>query len=158
VGPVGAGGPGVKIPTRHLAFQFFQKISSVHSAQRRDAQGPQSPLAFLFRGAFSSQASQTLLVLSPRPCNACAQGLMVSKIFNERGEFGAKAHITDDVPPGVVWMRGGWFGLNHLTYGYAVLTGGALSLFTFFGWPGGLWRWGRDCSRLRVPMFLEHLH
>ena len=53
------------------------------------------------------------------------------KIFNERGEFGAKAHVTDDVPPGVVWIRDGWVGLNHLTSGDAVLTGDALSLFPF---------------------------
>jgi anaerobic selenocysteine-containing dehydrogenase len=44
------------------------------------------------------------------------------KIYNERGEFGAKAHVTDDVPPGVVWIRDGWVGLNHLTSGQAVLT------------------------------------
>jgi anaerobic selenocysteine-containing dehydrogenase len=53
------------------------------------------------------------------------------KIYNERGEFGAKAHITDDVPPGVVWIRDGWVGLNHLTSGHAVLTGDALNLFPF---------------------------
>jgi anaerobic selenocysteine-containing dehydrogenase len=39
------------------------------------------------------------------------------KIYNERGEFGAKAPVTDDMPPGVVWIRDGWFGLNHLTSG-----------------------------------------
>jgi anaerobic selenocysteine-containing dehydrogenase len=33
------------------------------------------------------------------------------KIYNEQGEFGANAHITDDVPPGVVWIRDGWVGL-----------------------------------------------
>jgi anaerobic selenocysteine-containing dehydrogenase len=53
------------------------------------------------------------------------------KIYNQRGEFAAKAHITDDVPPGVVWIRDGWVGLNHLTSGDAVLTGDALSLFPF---------------------------
>jgi anaerobic selenocysteine-containing dehydrogenase len=53
------------------------------------------------------------------------------KIYNERGEFAAKAHITDDVPPGAVWIRDGWVGLNHLTSGDAVLTGDALSLFHF---------------------------
>jgi anaerobic selenocysteine-containing dehydrogenase len=53
------------------------------------------------------------------------------KIYNERGEFGAKAHVTDDVPPGVVWIRDGWVGLNHLTSGDAVLTGAALNLFPF---------------------------
>src|SRR5499425_907464 len=53
------------------------------------------------------------------------------RIFNERGEFGAKAHVTDDVPPGAVWIRDGWVGLNHLTSGNAVLTGDALNLFPF---------------------------
>ena len=53
------------------------------------------------------------------------------KIYNERGEFGAKAHVTEDVPPGVVWIRDGWVGLNHLTSGDPVLTGDALSLFPF---------------------------
>jgi anaerobic selenocysteine-containing dehydrogenase len=55
----------------------------------------------------------------------------VIKIYNERGEFAAKAHITDDVPPGVVWIRDGWVGLNHLISGDAVLTGDALGLFHF---------------------------
>jgi hypothetical protein len=41
------------------------------------------------------------------------------------------AHITDDVPSGVVWIRDGWVGLNHLTSGDAVLTGDALSLLPF---------------------------
>jgi anaerobic selenocysteine-containing dehydrogenase len=53
------------------------------------------------------------------------------KIYNEQGEFGAMAYITNDVPPGVVWIRDGWVGLNHLTSGDAVLTGDALSLFPF---------------------------
>jgi anaerobic selenocysteine-containing dehydrogenase len=53
------------------------------------------------------------------------------KIFNERGEFGAMANITEDVPPGVVWIRDGWVGLNHLTSGDAVLVGDAPTLFSF---------------------------
>jgi anaerobic selenocysteine-containing dehydrogenase len=53
------------------------------------------------------------------------------KSYNERGEFAATAHITDDVPPGVVWIHDGWVALNHLTSGDAVLTGDALSLFPF---------------------------
>jgi anaerobic selenocysteine-containing dehydrogenase len=53
------------------------------------------------------------------------------KIYNERGEFRAKAYITDHVRPGVVWIRDGWMGLNHLTSGDAVLAGDALSLFPF---------------------------
>jgi anaerobic selenocysteine-containing dehydrogenase len=53
------------------------------------------------------------------------------RIYNDRGEFAAKACITDDVRPGVVWIRDGWVGLNHLTSGEAVLTGDALNLFHF---------------------------
>lgn len=53
------------------------------------------------------------------------------RIYNERGEFSAKACVTSDVKPGVVWMRDGWVGLNHLTSGKAVLTGDALNLFHF---------------------------
>jgi anaerobic selenocysteine-containing dehydrogenase len=53
------------------------------------------------------------------------------RIYNDRGEFAAKACITNDVRPGVVWIRDGWVGLNHLTSGEAVLTGDALSLFHF---------------------------
>jgi anaerobic selenocysteine-containing dehydrogenase len=53
------------------------------------------------------------------------------KIHNDRGEFAAKACVTNDVLPGVVWMRDGWVGLNHLTSGEAVLTGDALGLFPF---------------------------
>jgi anaerobic selenocysteine-containing dehydrogenase len=53
------------------------------------------------------------------------------KLFNERGEFRVKTHVTDDMPPGAVWIRDGWVGLNHLTSGDAVLTGDALSLFPF---------------------------
>jgi anaerobic selenocysteine-containing dehydrogenase len=53
------------------------------------------------------------------------------KIYNERGEFLARAHITDDVPSGVVWIRDGWVGLNHLTSGDPVLAGDALGLFHF---------------------------
>jgi len=43
----------------------------------------------------------------------------------------AGVHVTDDVPPGVVWIRDGWVGGNHLTSGDAVLTRDALTLFPF---------------------------
>jgi hypothetical protein len=43
----------------------------------------------------------------------------------------AKACITDDVRPGVVWIRDAWVGFNHLTSDEAVLAGDALSLFPF---------------------------
>ena len=36
-------------------------------------------------------------------------------IFNDRERFEARAKVTIDVIPGVVWMRTGWFGFNQLT-------------------------------------------
>ena len=38
-------------------------------------------------------------------------------IANERGQFAAIARVTEDVLPGVVWMRDGWFGVNQVTSG-----------------------------------------
>jgi anaerobic selenocysteine-containing dehydrogenase len=37
------------------------------------------------------------------------------RIRNERGEMRAKAHVTERVPSGVVWMHDGWRGINQLT-------------------------------------------
>ena len=47
------------------------------------------------------------------------------------GARSRKAHVTDDMRPGAVWMRDGWVGLNHLTSGEAVVTGEALGAFHF---------------------------
>jgi anaerobic selenocysteine-containing dehydrogenase len=53
------------------------------------------------------------------------------RVYNRRGAFAAKAHITDRIPPGVVWMRDGCVGLNQVTSGAAVLPEKALSFFHF---------------------------
>jgi len=53
------------------------------------------------------------------------------RIFNERGEFRARAHVTDDVPPATVWMRDGWTGLNDLTSGAPALPDDAVDVFEF---------------------------
>ena len=53
------------------------------------------------------------------------------RIFNERGEMRARAFVTGDVPPGTVWMRDGWAGLNTLTSGAPVLPDAAVDLFAF---------------------------
>ena len=53
------------------------------------------------------------------------------RIFNERGEMRARAHVTDRVPAGTVWMRDGWPGLNTLTSGAAILPNAAADLFEF---------------------------
>ena len=53
------------------------------------------------------------------------------RVHNQRGAFEAKAHITDHVPPGVVWMHDGWIGVNHVTAGTPVLPEAALNFFPF---------------------------
>jgi anaerobic selenocysteine-containing dehydrogenase len=54
------------------------------------------------------------------------------RIFNERGQMRALASVTDRVPPGTVWMRDGWAGLNTLTSGAPVLPDAAVDLFASF--------------------------
>jgi anaerobic selenocysteine-containing dehydrogenase len=53
------------------------------------------------------------------------------RIFNARGEMRARAFVTGNVPPGTVWMRDGWTGLNTLTSGAPVLPDAAVDLFAF---------------------------
>jgi anaerobic selenocysteine-containing dehydrogenase len=68
------------------------------------------------------------------PADAAARGLAdgaAIRIYNERGEFRARAHVTARVPPGTVWMRDGWEGINRLTAGRAVLPDEAVDLFHF---------------------------
>ena len=52
-------------------------------------------------------------------------------IFNDRGKFTAKAHVSDKILGGTVWMRDGWVGLNNVTSGSDVLPDAALNLFPF---------------------------
>ncbi len=58
-------------------------------------------------------------------------------IYNERGQFEARARVTGDVLPGVVWMRDGWVGLNHLTSGAPALSPAASDAIDPYGLPGG---------------------
>ncbi|UCH47177.1 MAG: molybdopterin-dependent oxidoreductase [Betaproteobacteria bacterium] len=53
------------------------------------------------------------------------------RIFNERGELKARAHVTERIPAGTVWMRDGWPDLNRLTSGAAVLPDAAVDHFEF---------------------------
>ncbi|MFQ5972534.1 MAG: hypothetical protein ACE5Q3_09385 [Alphaproteobacteria bacterium] len=52
---------------------------------------------------------------------------------NHTNEFRARARVTAKVPPGVVWMRHRWAGLNGLTSGDALIPDAALDLFGFSG-------------------------
>jgi anaerobic selenocysteine-containing dehydrogenase len=90
---------------------------------RGDKENPDSQGFLCIRGRSTSEIFHPDLT---QPCDGDAV-----KFYNERGEFQAKARVTDNVLPGTVWMRDGWVGLNHLTSGDAVLTGDALPLFPF---------------------------
>ncbi len=70
------------------------------------------------------------------PADAAARRLAdgaAIRVFNERGSLSARAHVTDRIPPGTVWMRDGWPGLNALTDGAPVLPDAAVDLFAFSG-------------------------
>ncbi len=78
----------------------------------------------------AGQALPTLAAADPRPelwihpTDAEARGIRSGQpveLFNRRGAFRAVASVTGDVLPGMVWMRDGWPGLNHLTSGEASL-------------------------------------
>jgi anaerobic selenocysteine-containing dehydrogenase len=68
------------------------------------------------------------------PADATARGVADGapiRIFNQRGEFEARARVTDRVPAGTVWMRDGWTGLNRLTSGAPAIPDGAVEAFGF---------------------------
>lgn len=59
------------------------------------------------------------------------------QIYNERGQFRAKARVTEDVQQGIIWMRDGWVGVNSVTNGDAVLSPLASDIVDPYGIPGG---------------------
>jgi len=113
---------------------------------------PDSPYPLIFRqgrtltqfhGFYDhGRALPTLARLDPEPvlwispadgaARALEDGAPI-RIFNERGEFTARARLTDQVPPGTVWMRDGWTGLNRLTDGEAAIPDLAVDSFGFSG-------------------------
>ncbi len=94
-----------------------------------------------FHGFYDhGRALPTLARLDPEPelwispADAAARGLKDGtpiRIFNDQGEFGARAHVTDRIPPGTVWMRDGWTGLNRLTSGTPSIPDDAVDTFGF---------------------------
>jgi anaerobic selenocysteine-containing dehydrogenase len=79
-------------------------------------------------------------VLWISPADASARGLAngaAIRIHNERGAMQARAHVTDKIPAGTVWMRDGWAGLNELTAGTPVLADAAVDAFHVLGFSGG---------------------
>lgn len=56
------------------------------------------------------------------------------ELFNDRARSQARAKVTDDVPPGVVWMRDGWTAVNALTSNTSCVPAPAAEAFPI---PGG---------------------
>jgi anaerobic selenocysteine-containing dehydrogenase len=57
-------------------------------------------------------------------------GVAIS-IFNQRGMMSGRAHVTEKIAAGTVWMRDGWPGLNSLSEGKALLPDAAVDRFAF---------------------------
>lgn len=53
------------------------------------------------------------------------------RLYNARGSLAARAHVTERMPTGAVWVRDGWPGLNQLTASAAVLPDRAVDVFAF---------------------------
>ena len=108
------------------------------------------PLAFrqgrtltAFHGFYDhGRALPTLAEADPEPSlwispeDAAQRGIedgAAIHLYNERGEFRARARVTRKIPPGAVWMRDGWEGLNRLTSGLPSIPDDAVDLFGFSG-------------------------
>jgi anaerobic selenocysteine-containing dehydrogenase len=66
--------------------------------------------------------------------DAAARGLAdgaAIRVYNARGALPARAHVTDKIPSGTLWLRDGWPGLNVLTEGAPVLPDAAADRFAF---------------------------
>ena len=154
--------PDLRFPTPSGKVEFYSERAAAHGLPAIPIYEPSPaspfPLAFRqgrtltqFHGFYEhGQALPTLARLDPEPrlwmapADAEARGLAEDaavRIFNGRGEFLARAHVTDRVPPGTVWMRDGWTGLNRLTAGAAVLPDTAVDIFGFSGGQAAFDAW-----------------
>ena len=154
--------PDLRFPTPSGKVEFYSERAAAHGLPAIPIYEPSPaspfPLAFRqgrtltqFHGFYEhGQALPTLARLDPEPrlwmapAAAEARGLAEDaavRIFNGRGEFLARAHVTDRVPPGTVWMRDGWTGLNRLTAGDAVLPDTAVDIFGFSGGQAAFDAW-----------------
>src|SRR5262249_29873061 len=86
------------------------------------------------------RALPTLARLDPEPqlwispVDAAKRGLAdgaAIRVYNERGEFRARALVTDRMMAGAVWMHDGWEGLNRLTAGGPCIPDEAVDTFAF---------------------------
>ncbi|HJS38090.1 MAG TPA: molybdopterin dinucleotide binding domain-containing protein, partial [Burkholderiales bacterium] len=73
---------------------------------------------------------QVWISIADAAARALADGAAI-RVYNARGELAARAHVTDKIPSGTLWLRDGWPGLNVLTEGAPVLPDAAADRFAF---------------------------
>lgn len=147
--------PGLAFPTPSGKVEFYSARAESLGLPPLPVYAPLAastgyPLSFRqgrtltqFHGFYDhGQALPTLARLDPRPelwlspADAAARGVedgAAIRIFNDRGEFRAHAHVTDRIPRGTVWMRDGWTGLNRLTSGAPSIPDEIVDTFGFSG-------------------------
>ena len=148
--------PDLRFPTPSGKIELYSERAKglglpplpVHEEPKLAAQG--YPLRFRqgrtltqFHGFYDhGRALPTLAAADPEPSlwispdDAAERGVKdgdAIRVYNQRGEMQARARVTDDIPPGTVWMRDGWLGLNTLTDGAAVIPDEAVDVFGFSG-------------------------
>ncbi len=146
--------PDLRFDTPSGKVEFYSERARAHGLPPLPVhlEPPRSayPLAFRqgrtltqFHGFYDhGRALPTLAQADPEPwlwlspADAAARGVADGapiRLYNERGEFRARARVTARIPAGTVWMRDGWDGLNRLTAGEAALPDSAVDLFGFSG-------------------------
>jgi len=144
--------PDLKFPTPSGKVEFYSELARALGLPPLPVyeELPESsyPLAFRqgrtlaqFHGFYDhGLALPTLAKLDPEPylwispADAAARAVRDGapiRIFNERGEFRARARVTERVRRGTVWMRDGWTGLNRLTSGAPCIPDKAVDAFAF---------------------------
>src|SRR3989449_3346225 len=154
--------PDLRFPTPSHKVEFFSERAVqlglaplpvyepiAEDAARQPERATRYPLLFRqgrtlthFHGFYDhGRALPTLAKADPgprlwiNPADAAARRVGENdaiRVFNDRGTMAARAQVTDRVPPGVVWMRDGWAGINDLTSGVRSLPAAAAQAF-----PGG---------------------
>ncbi len=146
--------PDFKFPTPSGRVEFYSERALALGLPplpvHEDLPSSEYPLAFRqgrtltqFHGFYDhGRALPTLAEADPEPLlwvspqDAAQRGIEdggAIRLWNERGEFTARAHVTRKIPPGTVWMRDGWEGLNRLTSGRLSIPDQAVDVFGFSG-------------------------
>ncbi|MEK6666783.1 MAG: molybdopterin-dependent oxidoreductase [candidate division NC10 bacterium] len=119
--PVYEGLPSSEYP---LAFRQGRTLTAFHSFYDHGRALP----------TLAEADPEPALWISPQ--DAVQRGIEAGgaiRLYNERGEFRARAYVTPKIPRGTVWMRDGWEGLNRLTSGRPSIPDEAVDLFAFSG-------------------------